>query len=313
MGDYHLFGWRVKSALPLPELLPWRGDARAPDLVVEIGAVPPADPQWPNISPAVQIGPAGVRVTIPDVAHYWIEAGKHVIVQPIQPEDAATIRVFLLGTVLAILCFQRGLLPLHASAVDFDGRALLVSGVSGAGKSTLAAALSARGYRLLGDDLCALEMRDGLPLTILPAFPRVKLCPDSAYQLKVPVDGLDRSGAEVEKYIVPLEGEQFQPVALPPGQIVFLRTERTPDQHPPRRLVGVEALRRYDLVHRWRLGIALGFEPLIFKGMARLVAAVPVVELARSEQLSDLPALVDQVCALGQTPPGSAGVHLRAS
>lgn len=307
MGDYHLFGWRVKSALPLPELLPWRGDARVPDLVVDIGAVPPANPRWTSISPGVQIGPAGVRVEIPAVAHYWVEAGKHVIVQPIQPEDAATIRVFLLGTVLAILCFQRGVLPMHVSAVDFDGRALLVSGVSGAGKSTLAAALSARGYRLLGDDLCALEMREGQPLRVLPAFPRVKLCSDSANQLNVPVDGLGRSGAEHEKYVVSLAHQEFQPDALPPGQIIFLRTERTPGQHPPRRLVGVEALRRYDLIHRWRLGLALGFEGLMFKGMARLVNAVPVIELARSEQLSDLPLLVNQVCALGHTPPVQRG------
>lgn len=304
MDDYHVFGWRVKSALPLPELLPWRDDARAPDLCVEIGAVPPPKPHWPSVGPAVQIGPTGVRVTIPGVAHYWAEAGKRVIVQPILPTNAAEIRVFLLGTVLAILCFQRGVLPLHASAVDIDGRALLLSGVSGAGKSTLAAALSARGYRLLSDDLCALEVREGHPLTVLPAFPRVKLCRDSASQLQVPVEGLDRSGAELEKYVVPLALERFQPGALPPGPIVFLRTERTQGQHPPRRLVGVEALRRYDLVHRYRLGVALGFEALIFKGMARLVDAVPVTEIARGECLADLPSLVDQVCAIGATPPG---------
>jgi len=304
MTDYRLFGWRVKCALPLPELLPWQGDARAADLVIEVGAVPDPDPDWPSFSPAVQIGPTGVRVTIPAVAHYWVEAGTHVIVQPILPEDAPDIRVFLLGTVLAILCFQRGLLPLHASAVDIDGRALLVSGVSGAGKSTLAAALSARGYRLLSDDLCALEMQDGHDLKILSAFPRVKLWRDSAGQLQLPIEGLEHSRAELEKFNVPLSRERFQSDALPPSQIVFLRTERAPNPPPPRALVGVEALRRYDLVHRWRLGVALGYQPLIFKGMARLVEAVPVAEVARSEHLADLPVLVEQVSALGAMPRG---------
>lgn len=300
MSDYHLFGWRVTSALLLPELLPWRGDARIPDLVVEIGRVPDADPAWPSFSPALQVGPAGVRVEIPGVARYWAEAGKRVIVQPFLPEDAADIRVFLLGTVLAILCFQRGLLPLHASAVDIDGRVTLISGVSGAGKSTLAAALSAQGYRLLSDDLCALEVRDGQPLMVLPAFPRVKLWRDSASQLDVPVDGLEHSRAELDKFNVPLAAGRFQPDARPPAQIVFLRTERTRAEQPLRRLVGVEALRRYDLVHRWRMGTALGYQPLIFKGMARLVQAVPVVEIARSEDLADLLKLVDRVRALGE-------------
>lgn len=304
MTDYHLFGWRVQSTLPLPELLPWRGDARAPDVIVEMGAVPPVDPDTPGLSPALQICPTGVRVAIPAVATYWVEAGRRVVVQPAMPEDAADIRVFLLGSVLAILCFQRGLLPLHASAVDIGGQALLLSGVSGAGKSTLAAAFSGRGYRLLSDDLCALEMREGQPLKILPAFPRIKLRGDSARQLQVPVDGLERSREELEKYHLPLPEARFQTYALPPAQIVFLRTERAPEQRAARRLVGVEAFRRYDLVHRWRLGMTLGCEALIFDGMARLVEAVPVIEVARSEDLADLPGLVDSILALAEAPRG---------
>ncbi|KJV09955.1 hypothetical protein VZ95_08185 [Elstera litoralis] len=303
MSDYHLFGWRVQSALPLPDLLSWQGDARAPDIVIEIGPVPPVDPDLPSFSPAVQIGPTGVRVAIPAVAAYWVEAGRRVVIEPVLPDDAPDIRVFLLGTVLAILCFQRGLLPLHASAVDIGGRALLLSGVSGAGKSTLAAAFSARGYRLLSDDLCALEGREGQPLRVLPAFPRVKLWRDSASQLQVPVDGLERSRGELEKYHVPLAEALFQPKALPPAHIVLLRTERVPAEHPPRRLIGVEALRRYDLVHRWRLGAALGCQALIFKAMVRLIEAVPVIEVARSDDLADLPALVDSVLALVAVQP----------
>lgn len=303
MSDYQLFGWRVQSALPLPELLPWRGDARAPDLIVEMGAVPPPGQDLPSFSPAIQIGSTGVRVAIPAVATYWVEAGRRVVIEPILPEDAPDIRVFLLGTVLAILCFQRGLLPLHASAVDIGGRVLLLSGISGAGKSTLAAAFSARGYRLLSDDLCALEVHEGQPLRILPAFPRVKLWRDSAEQLQVAFAGLERSREELEKYHVPLAEALFQPNALPPAHIVLLRTESAPEEHPPRRLVGVEALRRHDLVHRWRLGMALGYQALIFKAMARLIAAVPVVEVARGDDLADLPGLVDSVLALVAVQP----------
>ena len=303
MSDYQLFGWRVQSALPLPELLPWRGDARAPDLIVEMGAVPLPGQDLPSFSPAIQIGSTGVRVAIPAVATFWVEAGQRVVIEPILLEDAPDIRVFLLGTVLAILCFQRGLLPLHASAVDIGGRVLLLSGISGAGKSTLAAAFSARGYRLLSDDLCALEVQEGQPLRILPAFPRVKLWRDSAEQLQVAFAGLERSREELEKYHVPLAEALFQANALPPAQIVLLRTERAPEEHPPRRLVGVEALRRHDLVHRWRLGMALGYQALIFKAMARLIAAVPVVEVARGDDLADLPGLVDSVLALVAVQP----------
>lgn len=303
MGDYDLLGLRVRSEIRLLELRPWRGDGRAVDLVIEIGVVPPIDPHLPSFSPAVQICPAGVRVAIPGVASYWVEAGRRVIVQPVLADEAPDIRVFLLGTVLAIVCFQRGLLPLHASAIDIGGRVLLVSGVSGAGKSTLAAAISAKGYRLLSDDLCAIDGLEGEPLLVLPAFPRVKLWHDTAINLQVPIDGLERNRAEQAKFNVPLLEAQFQPVALPPAQIVFLNRERLPKPNPSRRVVGVEALRRFDLVYRWRLGLALGHHALIFNTMARLVAAVPVVDVDRSDDFAALPALVERVLATAERPP----------
>jgi HprK-related kinase A len=58
------------------------------------------------------------------------------------------------------LGWRRHLL-LHASVVEKDGRAVVMTGESGAGKSTLAALLMARGWRLFGDEF-ALLGADGL-------------------------------------------------------------------------------------------------------------------------------------------------------
>ena len=58
---------------------------------------------------------------------------------------------------------------LHASAVERDGRALMMTGISGAGKSTLAALLMARGWRLMGDEFALLDPETGL----IRAFPRL--------------------------------------------------------------------------------------------------------------------------------------------
>lgn len=64
---------------------------------------------------------------------------------------------------------QRRYLLLHASAVERDGKALVMTGMSGAGKSTLAALLMARGWRLMGDEFALVDPTTGL----IHAFPRL--------------------------------------------------------------------------------------------------------------------------------------------
>lgn len=66
------------------------------------------------------------------------------------------------------LGWRRHLL-LHASSVEKDGRALVMTGESGSGKSTLAAQLGERGWRLMGDEFALLDLETG---AIFP-FPRL--------------------------------------------------------------------------------------------------------------------------------------------
>jgi HprK-related kinase A len=58
------------------------------------------------------------------------------------------------------LGWRRHLL-LHCSAVERDGRVLLMSGASGSGKSTLATLLAIRGWRFLGDEFAFVGLDDG--------------------------------------------------------------------------------------------------------------------------------------------------------
>jgi len=63
----------------------------------------------------------------------------------------------------------RRYLLVHASCVERDGRAVLMSGESGAGKSTLATLLAARGWRFMGDEFALIDPATGL----VHAFPRL--------------------------------------------------------------------------------------------------------------------------------------------
>ncbi|WP_343519496.1 HprK-related kinase A [Sphingomonas sp.] len=74
-----------------------------------------------------------------------------------------------MGMNLQMALGQRRYLLLHASAVERDGKALLMTGESGAGKSTLAALLMARGWRLMGDEFALLDPETGQ----IHGFPRL--------------------------------------------------------------------------------------------------------------------------------------------
>lgn len=87
------------------------------------------------------------------------------------------------------LGWRRHLL-LHASTVEKDGRALLMSGESGSGKSTLAALLGERGWRLMGDEFALIDLVDG---SVMP-FPRLISLKNAAIDAVRAAAGEDRLG-----------------------------------------------------------------------------------------------------------------------
>lgn len=77
------------------------------------------------------------------------------------PDWRGTLPPMFFGTVTGLTLAWRGLLPLHATALELSGQAFLLTGSAGTGKSTLAAELMAHGAQLISDDLTILEMSSG--------------------------------------------------------------------------------------------------------------------------------------------------------
>lgn len=88
----------------------------------------------------------------------------------------------LYSTIASLLLAGRGLLPLHATAIEIDGVAFLLAGTAGAGKSTLAGELLHAGAKLIGDDLSAVEppAAPGEPFTVRRGRPAMRLHPSTA-------------------------------------------------------------------------------------------------------------------------------------
>ena len=91
------------------------------------------------------------------------------------------------------LGWRRHLL-LHASSVEKDGKALIMTGLSGSGKSTLSAMLAEKGWRFMGDEFALLRLDSG---EIVP-FPRLISLKNRAIETMQQLVPEDRFGPEMK-------------------------------------------------------------------------------------------------------------------
>lgn len=162
-----------------------------------------------------QVSPREFLLTIPNVARYYVANGCKIIVSPFQNADPDKVRLFLFGSALGALLYQRGLFPLHGSAVVTKYGVMIFVGPQGIGKSTLAAHFQKRGYTLLSDDVCAITNDASGNFLVLPAFPQIRLCPDAHERLDTLNTNSVNSRFDVDKFVVSSSsGHSYQSAKL---------------------------------------------------------------------------------------------------
>ena len=130
-----------------------------------------------------QAGPGAFLLDVPAVARYLVRDGSFITVTPAPGADPVAVTRLLRLTPFAALLFQRGWLALHAASVATSEGAIVILGESSTGKSTLAAALVARGWDLLADELAAVEVDATGQVLVHPTFPEIGLWPDTLSHL----------------------------------------------------------------------------------------------------------------------------------
>lgn len=279
---YRVHGLVIASELELPELAPVAHDLHlAPDLNVRLAKLDPDLETVATDVPDMFLTGGGVLLVVPGVARFEIAAGTDVTVELADNPDMALLRLFFFGSVLGLVCHQRGLLPLHASAVTFGGAAIAFCGPPGMGKSTLAAFCVEAGARLVADDVLVISNDGGDHAMVNPGMPKVKLWRDALEALGRDTDGLSPDWARAEKFHVPAGHLVVtEPVQL--ARIFVLDADENAGAGITAALSGAEAVSEL-IQNTYRpeyLDIA-GRRAVHFTDCIRLSAQTPVVRLRR--------------------------------
>lgn len=274
MTHFQLYGLIVQSDWPLPECLPV-SETTVPDIQIIKGIVPSAGIDSNSTDFEEQSLDGEFWMNIEEVARYWIKNGNEIIIEPYPEADDASIRLYLLGSAIGALLFQRGLLLIHGNAIEVNGGCAVCVGDSGAGKSTLAAAFWQKGYRLLADDVVPVSA-DGLAT---PGFPRIKLWGDSAEQLGIDTHGFRRIMPDVDKYNVPLD-EGYCDTPLPVKWLYVLESvDENFNCHHYEGMARFQPL--YDNTYRVHFLEHMALKPQHLQQVSRLASQIHMAKIQR--------------------------------
>jgi hypothetical protein len=277
---YLLSGLHVESTIALP-MLAEAEPAAVADVTIRRGRLPYPDRLPESAGRVLRASPRELLFAIRDVGTFRVRDGRDVMVSAAPGADERAIRVYLLGTCFGVLCHQRGLLPLHASAVRAPEGCAAFSAPSGTGKSTLAAWLAQRGHPLITDDVCVLESAES-DVRVLPAHPYVKVWDDGLEALAAERSGLSRVWGLREKFHMALsEGFTVEPV-----QMRWLYLVADGEGPAIERVSGLDAVAALvEATYRLPHAVRMGLESAHFRLCASVSAVVGVYRLRRPRGL----------------------------
>lgn len=285
--DYRVFGLKVRSEIELPELFTDESDA-APDIAISIG-----DLRGASHEPGLHADEAGLVLVVPGVGRFRIASGESIVVEPAAGVPERNVRLFLLGSAFGALLHQRGFLPLHANAVEVDGKAAAFMGPSGSGKSTLASWFHDRGFAILADDVCVVRFdAEGRPIAY-PGLPRLRLWDDALEATGRRVGEYPRSFLgedDFRKYDVSIRAN----AARSPRELGAVFILAKGDQVALERVSGIEAAQAiFDNTYRGAFLDQVDGHHAHWTAAVELVRKVPLFRLARAWNIERL----DEQCA----------------
>jgi hypothetical protein len=293
---YRLAGLRIISDIPLRGLQPCPDQTtNGNEIVIRRGrALALASAGASTTFAEGQCNGNELLLDIPEVARYLLRGGNEILVEEVPTAGRGDVCGYLLGTMFGVLCHQRGITPLHASAIDVPDGCVAFMGESGAGKSTLAAALAARGHQIIADDVCFLRIGETGAVQTWPGVVRIRLWEDSMAMLGLAGPDVERIWRGYNKYFIPVEPprDRFKPRRL--LRVYQLHAAPAGCRASITRLQGgatIEALMQN--VYRLRIAEYMGYKPAAFIVCAAASRDIPVFRFSRPLTLNSLAEAVE--------------------
>ncbi len=220
MWHYNYSGLTVCSQMEIPEWFAFENHSSflRPDVQIRLKSPVPEESFNPG-PPSFSNNKC--RFFFPEAGEYHICNGDEIVIKPLLKAKKREIRLFLLGTAWGVLNYQRGHTIFHAAAVKIRNQAVAFCGPAGSGKSTLAAWLTNKGYPVVGDDLCRLDLVHDTNPVIYPSSLRLKLWKDSLDALGWDHKKLERDYFRSDKFHLPQQSPSFRD-PLPVSKIFLL-------------------------------------------------------------------------------------------
>lgn len=290
MFRYKAFGFIVESDIEIPEFIISQED---PNVFIRIGNVPKYLDSPAFSGSHFQASPNQFLLKVDNIAYFYVENGNNILIEPAKDSEPRDIRLFLLGSAFGALIHQRGMLPMHGSSLNINGKAYIFSGVSGAGKSTIAAGFVKRGYKLLSDDISVVSIQNKIPV-VYAGYPSVKLWVDSVEKLGLNPDSYSRIRAKFEKRHVALTSN-FYADQLELGGVYVLRTSNNESI----RIEMLKGIEKFNLLknNTYRLYFVkgIGNSEAHFTHLTTIAQYCQVKTITRTNQTFSLNELLDKI------------------
>jgi hypothetical protein len=277
LNSYRIGPFRYVTELLLPELP--AGTPGGVAVRILLGKAPAGLAAPLAAAPSYEASEQEFLLRIPGVATYYAHDGSEIVVDPEAGAPEIDLRSYLMGSLFAVICHQRGLLPLHASAIATPQGAVAFLGSSGAGKSSIAAFLARRGHRILADDICVVDPAAPRHKRVLPVAPWLKLWETTLEAMGESSHGLLKVFVDDEKYRYRLEQPEST-TAL--AELIVLEREDSLSEPVFERLTPVQAVQAVlDFTYQAWLVRATGRTEHYFLLCGRALDGVRVTRIRR--------------------------------